>query len=67
MKKYKEALERMESSYFNCDNSFGAMKQFSADRDLLWNLINLVEKREEEGRRAYDKGFQDGFNKSYWI
>lgn len=47
MKKYKDALERMESSYFNCDNCLSAMRQFSTDRDLIWSLIDLSEKRDE--------------------
>lgn len=37
MNEYKEALNRMEESYYNLDNSMSAMKRFNEDIHLLKN------------------------------
>lgn len=43
MNKYKEALNRMEESYYNLDNSMSAMKRFNEDIHLLKKLVNQAE------------------------
>ena len=37
---YKEALNRMEESYYDSDNSMGEMKRFNEDVNLLAGLVN---------------------------
>ena len=37
---YQEALNRMEESYYDSDNSMGEMKRFKEDVNLLCGLVN---------------------------
>lgn len=40
MNEYKEALNRMEESYYDLDNSMSAIKRFNEDINLLKRLVN---------------------------
>lgn len=37
---YQEALNRMEETYYDSDNSMGAMSKFKEDVNLLYGLVN---------------------------
>ena len=53
---YQEALNRMEESYYDSDNSMGEMKRFNEDVNLLAGLVNehFEEKEETNLERYYD-------------
>lgn len=54
MNKYKEALNRMEESYYDLDNSISAMKRFSEDIHLLTGLVNEhFEEKQETNLEHY--------------
>ena len=53
---YQEALNRMEESYYDSDNSMGEMKRFKEDVNLLCGLVNehFEEKAETNLEFYYD-------------
>lgn len=54
MNEYKEALNQMEESYYNLDNSMSAMKRFSEDIHLLTGLVNEhFEEKQETNLEHY--------------
>ena len=61
---YQEALNRMEESYYDSDNSMGEMKRFKEDVNLLCGLVNehFEEKSETNLEFYYDDLLEEGFS-----
>lgn len=71
MNKYQEALNRIEESYYDSDNSMGEMKRFNEDVNLLCGLVNehfeekdkhFEEKQETNLEFYYDDLLEEGFS-----
>ena len=61
---YQEALNRMEESYYDSDNSMGEMKRFKEDVNLLCGLVNehFEEKQETNLERYYDDLIKEDYS-----
>ena len=61
---YQEALNRMEESYYDSDNSMDEMKRFNEDVNLLARLVNehFEEKAETNLEFYYDDLLEEGFS-----
>lgn len=60
MNKYKEALNRMEESYYSSDNSMSAMSRFKEDVNLLTGLVNEhFEEKQDEKKETNLEYFKD--------
>ena len=61
---YQEALNRIEESYYDSDNSMGEMKRFNEDVNLLCGLVNehFEEKAETNLEFYYDDLLEEGFS-----
>ena len=61
---YQEALNRIEESYYDSDNSMGEMKRFNEDVNLLCGLVNehFEEKQETNLEFYYDDLLEEGFS-----